>query len=186
MIIGLTGTIASGKGELSNYLKNKNFEYFSLSHIVREEATKLGIKHERKLLQDLGNKLRKENGNNILVVKLLDKINSENNIIIDSIRNIAETNELRKIKDFYLIALDAPLESRFKRVLLRNKESDSKTYEQFLIDDSRDKEENLDNGQQVEKCIKMADFFIYNDDTIEILNSKIDNIIKKLSLNTIN
>ena len=181
MIIGLTGTRASGKDIISNYFKDKGFTCFSLSHVVREEATKLGIKHERKLLQDVGNKLRKEYGNNVLVLKILDKIKVNGNVIVDSIRNIAEINELRKSKDFYLIAIDAPLNLRFKRSQLRNRESDPKTYEQFLIDEARDRKEDIENGQQVEKCIKMADFFIYNVKNLDELNNKIEEIYKKIN-----
>jgi dephospho-CoA kinase len=39
-VIGLTGTIASGKGTLAEFLKGKGYSYFSLSDILREEATK--------------------------------------------------------------------------------------------------------------------------------------------------
>ena len=141
MIIGLTGTIGSGKGEIAEFFKNKNFSYFSLSHVVREEATKLGIKHERKLLQDLGNELRKKHGNGVLVLKLLDKIKSNKNVIIDSIRNTAEIGELRKLKNFYLIAVNAFLDTRFKRSRSRNRESDPKTYDEFLILEKRDRKE---------------------------------------------
>ena len=184
MIIGLTGTIAAGKEIIANYFKNKGFAYFSLSHVVREEATKLGIKHERKLLQDVGNMLRENYGNNALVLKLLNRIESSKNVIIDSIRNTAEIEELRKLDDFYLIAIDSQLDIRFKRSQLRNRESDPKTYEQFLIDEARDREEDIENGQQVEKCIKMADFFIYNNSSLDNLNNKIEEIYKKLNLNT--
>lgn len=181
MIIGLTGTIAAGKEIIADYFKNKDFAYFSLSHVVREEATKLNIKHERKLLQDVGNMLRENYGNNALVLKLLDKIESRKNVIIDSIRNTAEIEELKKLDDFYLISIDAPVDVRFKKSQSRNRESDPKTYEQFLIDESRDREEDLENGQQVEKCIKMADFFIYNNSSLEALNNKIEEIHKKIN-----
>lgn len=181
MVIGLTGTIAAGKDIIADYFKNKGFRYFSLSHVVREEATKLGIRHERKLLQDLGNKLRSEHGNSVLVLKLLDKINANENVIVDSIRNTSEVLELRKLNNFHLIAIDAPLELRFKRSQLRNRESDPKTYEQFLIDEARDRAENTENGQQVEKCIQLADFFIYNNNGIKELNSRIDEIYKKIN-----
>ena len=181
MIIGLTGTIAAGKEIIADYFKNKDFAYFSLSHVVREEATKLNIKHERKLLQDVGNMLRENYGNNALVLKLLDKIESRKNVIIDSIRNTAEIEELKKLDDFYLISIDAPVDVRFKKSQSRNRESDPKIYEQFLIDESRDREEDLENGQQVEKCIKMADFFIYNNSSLEALNNKIEEIHKKIN-----
>ena len=38
MIIGLTGTIASGKGVVSDYFKEKGFVYISLSNELRQIA----------------------------------------------------------------------------------------------------------------------------------------------------
>ena len=66
MIIGLTGKNASGKGEVANYLKTKGFVYYSLSDVLREEATKRGLEHTRDNLINLGNELRKKYGANYL------------------------------------------------------------------------------------------------------------------------
>ena len=39
-LIGLTGTNGSGKGEAAAYFKKKEFSYFSLSDLIREELHK--------------------------------------------------------------------------------------------------------------------------------------------------
>ena len=38
IVVGLTGPNASGKGEVSRYLKKKGFAYHSLSDIIRDET----------------------------------------------------------------------------------------------------------------------------------------------------
>ena len=43
MIIGLTGTKASGKGIIADILKEGGFVYYSLSDIVGEEAARKGL-----------------------------------------------------------------------------------------------------------------------------------------------
>lgn len=183
LIIGLTGTKASGKGEVANYLKEKGFIYFSLSDIVREEAMKKGFKdYTVKQSQDIGNELRKKYGPGILASRIIKKIKQNKNYVIDGIRNPGEIKEFRKLKHFYLIAIDAPQEQRYRWLVARGRASDPKSWSEFLEMDKRD----LGNGeqtigQQVASCMAMADFHIKNDSTIIALHKKVDTILKNLS-----
>lgn len=188
LIIGLTGTKASGKGEIASYLKNKGFVYFSLSDIVREEAEKRNLKNYTvKDLQDIGNELRSKYGAGILAKIVIKKIKKEiakgkNNFVIDGIRNPTEVKELEKMKNFFLLAVDAPKQKRFKWLRARNRPSDPKSYKEFLEMDARDlglKEPSI--GQQVNLCMKLARFRIYNNSTIKELHKKIEKILTKLN-----
>ncbi|MEM4641352.1 MAG: AAA family ATPase [Candidatus Pacearchaeota archaeon] len=187
LIIGLTGTKASGKGEIASYLKSKGFVYFSLSDVVREEAERRGLKnYSVKDLQDIGNDLRSKYGASILAKIVIEKIKKEiaegkSNFVIDGIRNPAEVIEFKKMENFFLIAVDAPKQKRFEWLIARNRQSDPKNYEEFLKIDARDlglKESAI--GQQVKLCMKLAKFKIYNNSTIEKLHEKIEKILKKL------
>ena len=124
MIIGLTGPFASGKTEVVNHLIKKNFNHFSLSDSVREEARKRNIELTRENLQKLGNFLRETYGNNILAVKVIEKLDLNKNTIIDGIRNPSEAKELMKLNNFYFVCIDAPFKTRLNRVKSRNRESD--------------------------------------------------------------
>lgn len=54
MIIGLTGSFASGCGETSNYFSNKGFRVFSLSHKIKEVTNEKGITNpNRKDMQNI-------------------------------------------------------------------------------------------------------------------------------------
>jgi len=176
MIIGLTGSIGSGKGVVSGFLKERGFIYLSLSNKVREIARKRGIEINRKSLQDLGNKLREKEGVGVLSKYILKEINDKNyeNVVVDGIRNPAEVEVLRNLKNFFLISVDAPQEIRFKRISKRCRESDPKTWDKFLEVDNRDKGigESL-TGQNVGKCMEMADFFLMNDSSLEKFQEKI-------------
>ena len=141
MIIGLTGTKASGKSEVAEFLKQQDFIYFSLSDFVREEATKRGLdNYSIKDLQDIGNDLREKHGLGVLAERAIEKIkpNAEKNFIIDGIRNPGEIEVLRRLKNFYLISFDAPQEQRFKWLVSRDRKSDPKTWSEFLKMDARD------------------------------------------------
>jgi len=58
MIIGLTGTMASGKDAVADILKKKGFICLSLSDEVREEAKNRQIELTRENLQILGDEKR--------------------------------------------------------------------------------------------------------------------------------
>jgi len=40
VVIGLVGRNASGKGQVAEYLKSKGFIYYSLSDVIRNEASR--------------------------------------------------------------------------------------------------------------------------------------------------
>lgn len=178
MLIGLTGRIAGGKGVISDFFKENGFEYLSLSQEVRDEAKKRGILAERKELQDLGNLMREEEGSSVLAKRIIKKIDKRKDYVIDGIRNAKEVEELRKVfgKEFHLISIDADLELRWRNAQNRGKESDPKTFEEFLKADKRDFQENTDNGQQVKKCMNLADYSLLNNGTIEELREKLKEV----------
>ena len=185
MIIGLTGKNASGKGEAANYLKIKGFIYYSLSDVIREEATKRGVNHSRNNLIILGNKLRKEYGSSYLAEQINNKIkqqlksNKNLNFVIDSLRSPFEAKKLMKNKGFVLIGIDAPIELRFKRLLERNRLGDAKTLEEFKQQEQRENLKN-DTNQQLDKTFGMAEKMIMNDGALEEFHKKIDDLLKEL------
>ena len=183
MIIGLTGTKASGKEELVKFFTEKGYMRMSLSDEVRQEAVERGIKsYTIKQLQDIGNELRERFGNEILAKRVLEKLDGCRNCVVEGIRNTGEIEELRKKKEFTLIAVDAPRTLRFQRIVKRGRDSDPKNWKGFLKMEKRDLGENEENtGQQVKKCIEMADIVIFNDNnSIDELRKKIEEVYGKL------
>jgi dephospho-CoA kinase len=182
MIIGLTGTKASGKGEVADFLKQRGFVYLSLSDMVRQEAANRGLRgYTVKDLQNIGNELREKFGNSILAKRALDIIKKEaGNYVVDGIRNTGEVKELRSLTDFVLIAVDAPESERFERLKKRARPSDPKTYPEFLEMDKRDRgSHEKGNGQQVDACIQMANYQIHNDSALDKLYGAVENILAK-------
>ncbi len=184
MIIGLTGKNAAGKGELAIHLKSKGFVSFSLSDALREEATKLGKEHSRDVLIKLGTEMREKFGNGILAKRINEKINQlkkqgKNNFVADSIRNIGEVKELRKNKGFMLIAVHADAKIRFERLLRRGRLGDAKTFEEFVEHEKRENN-NEGAGQQLDKCMEMADTVINSNGTVEEANKDLDNYMDSL------
>ena len=183
MIIGLVGSLAAGKGIVSDFFKKIGFVYLSLSNELREIAKERKIELTRENLQNLGNKMREEYGISILAKLVGEKIKNQNytKAIVDGIRNPAEIIELRKIKNFFLVSVDALARVRFKRMFERDRESDPKTWGDFLKIDARDQGEGeAETGQGVRKCMIQADFTLINNGTLEEVQKKVQDLYKQI------
>jgi len=188
-IVGIVGSIACGKGVVAEYLiKKYNYVSFSLSSLIHEEAQKRGITvFTRTTLQDMGDEMRRREGDGVLAKRAIEKLKVGNNdrrsvqvqkIIIEGIRNPGEVAYLRTIPGFFLIAVDATKEIRFQRVLAREKAWDPKDWETFLKVDGRDSMDKTNtNGQQVRACMEMADIRIENNGSINELMSNLKKIL---------
>jgi len=166
MIIGLTGPMASGKSTVVEALTNKNFKHFTLSDVVREECRNQGLEVIRDNLMQVGQGMREAHGAGVLAVRALEKIKQEGdeaNWIIDGIRNPSEVLELRNHPDFVLVANTAPEDLIISRILDR-KRSDDTLDEEAIRAKLRQEmgEGEPPEGQQVAKCIEMADYVFEN------------------------
>ncbi|NMB84345.1 AAA family ATPase [Candidatus Roizmanbacteria bacterium] len=185
MLIGIVGTIASGKEVLADYLVYEHgFKSFSLSTVIHKELNEKGVnRFTRKTLQDLGDELRRKEGNEILAKKtlaLLDK-RQDRRLVITGIRNPAEIEYLKKQPDFVLIAVKAKKEVRYRRLIKRSKPWDPKTWSDFIKIDRRDIGlGQVISGQQVRRCIAAADYIICNNSTLDVFYKKIKTVIGKI------
>lgn len=178
MIIGLTGKNAAGKGEIAKHLQSKGFVYFSLSDALREEAAKRGLEHSRNNLINLGNELRKTYGNSVLAKRINEKIEElkaqgKTDFVIDSIRNPGEIEELRKNEGFLLVGVVTDEKIRFQRLLKRGRIGDAASFEEFQEQEQRENN-NEASGQQLDKCLAMADKHISSNGTIDEANKEFD------------
>lgn len=174
LVIGLTGPFGSGCGEMRQVLESLGFRPFKFSDDIRAELRKTkklidkGKKDWRKVLQDRGNK-RREKDRAYWIKKVIERIDAtdvgDGNIVIDGFRNFQEVQEIRKVYPrFFLVAICADKDERWKRVL-----SDYKgRYNEFERDDRRDRSEDIDWGQSVQKCVDDADYVYYNNEHLVV------------------
>jgi len=186
MLIGIAGRPAAGKETLTQFLRDKGFTYNETSKLLIKELEKQGKEITRTSMQDLADSWREKDGVGGVMKKFLEILDLNENHIIDSLRNAGEAEFLKQnVKDFVLIAVDAPRELRFKRTLERGKQSDPKTWEEFVKVDERD---NFDKdnpmGQQTGKLIEIADFIIMNDSDLDRSMKQIEEIWEKIKTKT--
>lgn len=183
--IGLTGRMASGKGEAVRILVGYGFRYVSLSDIVRREAARDDPNVSRARMQDIGNRLRAEGGAGVLgrMVRELVLAAPEPRWVIDGIRNPAEVRELKKIGDFFLIGIDCSIPTILARMKERGRATDALGEGELRAILEREwGQGEPEGGQQVGPTLAMADFTVANDGTLADLKSRLDGVLEKIGV----
>ena len=181
-IIAFTGMPFSGKTEAVKIANNMNIDVIRMGDIVWEEVKKKGLELNDKNVGFIANQMREEFGQNIWAIKTIEKIKSNyknSTIIIDGIRNFNEIKTFKRnlTNDFTLIAIISTDENRHKRALSRGRKDDSKILNEIKKRDERE----ISWG--IKDAIKLADYKISNNGSINDLNYEIKEIIKKFIKN---
>lgn len=182
-VIGLTGTIASGKDAVMQILLRKyNCYHVTLSNVIRGELEKKKGVFNRVTMQEMGNTMRQQYGPHILAFLAVEYLPRDKELtVIDGIRNPGEVDYLKKKfgNKFFLMSTDAPRERRFELMQQRGDPRDPRTFEEFVKVDDRDQGANEPPyGQQVAKCVERADFRVQNDGDLAALEAKVDDVMK--------
>lgn len=181
-IIGLVGFDCSGKGTVAAYLKDSyGFQYYSLSDVIREEATSRGLDHKTETLIALGWELREAHGNGVLAERMLKKLAANTRYVIDSIRHQDEVEVLKGKVRFSPVAVEAPLYERWQRFNARRREGEQISLEDFAERDSQ-ASYTPNAGQQVGLCMAKAQHHVLNHGELRVgrLYSQVDKVLKAL------
>ncbi len=176
-MLGLTGPNAAGKGEAAAYLRDRGFAVHSLSDVVREEAAARGLAPERDALIEVGNDLRRAGGPGVLAERILPRLGTRD--VVDSIRNPAEVEVLRRVRGFHLLGIDAPVEVRFRRSRARARAGDPETLEGFR---EKERRENTSDphAQQLAGTLALADTVLDNRADLAALRAELGRLLERL------
>lgn len=186
MVIGITGSIGSGKSLVSNYLIKKGYKVLDADLISKEVFDK-NIKRIKKLFPNafVGGKIDKKQialeifNSNILKEKL-------ENIIHPEVLKIIKM-EIKKNKDL-LLFVDVPLlyETSYKKIfdkIIVVYVSKEKQIERLMKRDNIDKEyalKKIASQLSMEEKKRLADFVIDNNEEQEITFKQVDEVLEKL------
>lgn len=177
-IIGITGPIGAGKGVVAEHFIKKGFTHHSVRKFLEEEAKKRKLIPNRDVLVEIANELRKKHNPAYIVEQLYEQAKKNNKAIIESIRSPAEIELLRKKGPFILIAVTADKNIRYERIIKRNQATDNISFQEFEAHELREMENTDPYKQNINECIKRADYVIENNGSLEELFEKLDVIIK--------
>lgn len=175
-MIGLLGTIGSGKTTVSDYLVKKGFERVVMGNLVREVAKKEGLELTRENLQAIQKKYRDNFGQEYFIKEAVERLKSsgKEKLLIDGVRTPTDASEAKKA-GAVLILIDAPKKIRFERLRARKREGDAQTFEQFLEQEKREWE-----MLRFRKSLKYVDYKIDNSRSIKELYKKIHSLLEKI------
>jgi len=182
IIIGITGTLGSGKGTIVKYLvKQKGFTHFSVREFLLEEIRKRKLPENRDSMVMIANELRKQNSPSYITDQLYEQSLKQNkNAIIESIRTPGEADSLRTKGEFYLFAVDADPKTRYERIKLRNSETDHIDFDTFIANEQREMTATDPNKQNLKKCREMAHYIFLNDGSRDNLFQAVEQVINKI------
>lgn len=176
MIIGITGTDGAGKGAAVKYLvEKKGFTHYSSRALITEKIIEKGGTVNRENMRLVANELRKEHGNDVIVLLALKKARAQqvSNFIIESIRAAAEVHTLHRAGG-QLLAIDANQNARFRRIIGRKSESDDVTFAEFIAHEKLEMNDPDPNGMQKAQVMESADHTIMNDGSLNDLGEQLE------------
>lgn len=180
IIIGLVGTLASGKETIKKYLAEKyNSKDCKFSAILRDVLARIDVVNSRENVQKISTVLRANFGENLLakaIAKDASKLEADI-VVIDGVRRFTDIEHLNDLPNFVLVKIDADPKIRYERMKIRNENAgdDKKTFEEFM------KDQEAEADKQIPEVMKSAKYEILNNKSFEELYKQVDELIAKLS-----
>jgi dephospho-CoA kinase len=187
IIIGITGTLGAGKGELVSFLKRQGFAHFSARDFLIGEVERRGLPVNRDSTTFVANDLRKMHSPSYIIERLYAAALAKGqNAVIESVRAVGEVDFLKKQvaasidNKFFLIAVDADTKIRYKRIVDRGSQLDHVSFEKFLSDEAREMKSTDPTKGNLSECIRRADFVVRNDSDIAALAKQGEKILSEI------
>lgn len=191
-IIGLAGSLASGKDTVAELLAQKHgFLHMSTSDMLRAEKKRVfGDSPEALLMRNdpFANKLREERGPRVLVELAYEEYQRNadkypGGLVASGIRSIGEAEKIKELGGD-LIFVDAPIEKRYERATSRKRDVNdhSVTFKDFVAMEQSEAPNSDDKTVQNLPALKSrADLVLINDgDDIEAFKAKAEEELSHL------
>ena len=166
IILGFVGDLASGKGTICQYLKEKyNVNSYRFSTMLRDILDRIYVEKTRENLQDLSTFLRGRYGQDIMSKVIVKDVLQDKNdlVVVDGIRRPTDITYLQELPGFHLIYVTADPKLRWQRMVLRQENPDDagKTFDQFL------KDEQAEADMLIKELGKKAKYTLVNNGSVE-------------------
>lgn len=178
MILGVSGLNGAGKGEVVEHLASQGFRALSLSDVIRDELAKKGLEPTRERMIETGNAIRASEGPSALATRLVPRVESGGDTVVDSIRHPAEAESLRALANgFRLIWVHADETVRFERMRERGRIGDPTTLEELQEIEGRELRSDDPAAQQLLAVRDLADVELSNNGSLTALHAAIRGIL---------
>ncbi|HEV8666841.1 MAG TPA: AAA family ATPase [Candidatus Paceibacterota bacterium] len=174
MIIGITGTLGSGKGTVVEYLVKKGFTHYSVRDFLVKEIEKRGLEKNRDTMLLVANDLRATYGPGYIAEELMQEAKKHSgNAVIESIRSLGE-GAIIKAGNGVMWAVDADMPVRYQRITKRGTVTDAVSYEKFMQDEQAEYNNDDPAKNNLKKLIETADVVFLNNGTPTALFAQVE------------
>lgn len=175
-IIGISGPPCSGKDAAAEYLSRRyDYNQISTGDLLRAKARELNIELGRTSLQLLGARLREENdGKDPLLDRALRDM--KNNTVFTGIRTFGAAEAIIETRNGRIIYVDASLEERYRRSLLRARE-DHTSFDEFVAQDEAEHNGAMNIDASLLAIKPIASTVIINNGDLDSFLRQIDEIM---------
>lgn len=175
-IIFITGTLGAGKGTIVDILSRLfGFQHYSVRNYLLSVLSERQLPPDRDHMTLIANELRAHHGGAYIIEQLYaEATRSRQPAVIESVRAPAEVTFIKTLSGSALLAVDALVSLRYKRVTaLRKQSTDNISFGEFLSHEARELHAIDPNQQQLAYCIKAAEICFMNNATIDALEQDV-------------
>lgn len=179
IILGFVGDLASGKGTIAKYLREKyNINSYRYSTMLRDMLARVYLPDSRDNMQKLSTFLRQNFSEDIMSKVIAKDVENDQNplVVVEGIRRPADIIYLKANLGFHLIYITAKPKIRWERAVKRNENpgDDKKTLEKFLQDEQAEAE------SKIHALGATAKYTINNDGDFTTFYAQIETIIQNI------
>jgi dephospho-CoA kinase len=167
---------ACGKDTALEVVRGR-FPVFRMGDVVMERLRAEGREVTADSVGALAGRLREEHGKGAVALLLAERLRtlSDPVVVINGVRGVAEVQVFRRMfPRFALVAVHSSPETRFRRVLDRQREDDATSRARFEEKDSREL------GWGLGEAIALADVMLVNEGTREELAQRFEEVLRRL------
>jgi len=173
-VIAFTGMPGAGKTEAVAVARELGIPVVSMGDEVRKETERRGLPLTDEHVGRVAEEMRKTHGMDVWARRCLARIEGDNVVIVDGIRNHEEVELFRNnIPDFILVAVHASPARRYERLMARRREDDSMSVEELKVREKRELAWGLGD------VIAMADIVVVNEGSLETFREKIKEMLSQ-------
>ena len=178
LILGFVGEMASGKGTVVSYIKEKyGGASYGFSTMLRDMLLRLYLPQTRDNMIDLSVWIRGHFGEDVMARTMANDIEKDPHdiVAVEGIRRPADIEYLKKLPGFHIIEIVTDERTRYDRLVKRaqNPGDAAKTLEEFQADSQKPTEVSI------REVAKDATERVDNNGTVEELQQQLDALIKK-------
>lgn len=177
IILGFTGLPACGKGTAAKYYSKKyGSPTFRFSTSMRDLLDRLYLPQSRENMSAISRITRETFGQDLYAKVMAGDVGKADHdiVIVEGIRRMEDVQELKKLANFKLVAIEADMKVRYERLKIRGENSDdnTKTWEEFKAD------HQLETELTIPSVMEKADIRIDNNGSLEDLHKQLDELVK--------